>query len=189
LVLESKQVETQGQPAQLVAERLLVLNSGAVVVQGFDVAITAEILFPLLAAEVRIQGFNAAFITERNLLAEPKEVIVQGFPAIFVGSYIYPEPAFVKAGVTYGPSGSDFIGEFRFNPSFDIMTGNFVTQSSYEILPFGLESNITTLTANLVAEGVLFGTDSLGTAKGFISYDVNTGRIANPVADKVLVVV
>lgn len=189
LNLEPKQAQVQGFAAEIIAQKYLTLEPKAIQLQKFDATFQLDRVLPALAKQMLIQGFDASFTAQRFLNLESRQTRVQGFPATFIGAYVYPDPQFVKYGVTYGPSGTDFVGTFTFKPSFDLMTGNFVLPDSYRTFAFNRESNLTVLTADLVAQGVVFGISQTGTSKGYLSYDVNTARIARPVSDNALVVV
>lgn len=187
--LEPKQVNVAGFAADMLIQRNLIAESKQVTVTGFSATLTIDRILPALAKQVIVTGFPASLTAERLFSLDARQVNVFGAAATFIGSYIYPDPQYVKAGVTYGPSGTDFTGTFRFNPSFDIMTGNFVTQENYQVLPHGVESKLTVLNDSLVTKGIPYGISQIGQSIGYLSYDVNTGRIANPVSENTLVVV
>lgn len=190
LNLEPKSVRVTGFNLSSADDPVFNLEPRQTLVTGSTLVSLLERLIDASARQIVISGFAANLAITRYLNLESVIVRTTGTPMLFLGSYVYPDPEFVRAGVHYGPTGIEFKGSFVFLPAIDLFTGNVVTQESYSVFPLTSDTPRTTLTEDLVAEGVVFGSNNqVGVSRGFLSYDNNTGRIVRPVSKNALMVV
>lgn len=190
LVADSKSISVVGFSNDFIVTRSLQADSKSIVATGFGNEFVRALILVAEDKSVVVNGIEAELDVIKLIVADPFSVEVNGFEATFIGSYVYPDPAFVKYGLRYGPSGKDFTGQFLFAPSFDIVEGTIVTQSNNVMLGVIDDSENIVLSPDEVRLGVPFGSSGqFGTSIGFNSYDPDTGAIFKPLSSNKLLVI
>jgi hypothetical protein len=96
-------------------------------------------------------------------------------------AYTYPLPQYVRSGLTYGPTASEYVGTFKFNKSIDAFVGFPVDPVSF-IIAMLPEAKVT-LNPEDVKFGITFGNNETGNSIGYLSINTTTARIAKPITE------
>lgn len=114
LIITPATYSLSGSNVTVLANRLIDASPGSYGVTGSNVTALADRLIDASPGLYDITGSNVTSLVDRLINASPGSYNINGLPVSLIRVGIaWPDPADVRFGIEYGPTGTEYVGTMR----------------------------------------------------------------------------